>query len=35
MMTLNLCPMPLKKKLDINYTYGSLEKPTETISCGG
>ena len=35
MMTLNLCPMPLKKKLDINYTYGSLEKPlAKEILCG-
>ena len=33
--TLNLCLMPLKKILDINYTYVSLKQPTEKISCGG
>ena len=26
-MTLNICFMPLKKILDINYTYGSLKNP--------
>ena len=29
--TLNLCLMPLKKILEINYTYGSLKQPTEKI----
>ena len=29
MMTLNICLMPLKKILDINYKYGSLKQPTE------
>ena len=28
MMTLNLYLMPLKKILEINYTYGSLKQPT-------
>ena len=27
MMTINLCLMPLKKILEINYTYGSLTQP--------
>ena len=27
MITLNLCLMPLKKILEINYTYGSLTQP--------
>ena len=29
MMTLDLCMIPLKKILDINYSYGSLKQPTE------
>ena len=29
MMTLNLCLIPLKKILDINYTYGFMKQPTE------
>ena len=29
MMTLNLCLIPLKKILEINYTYGSLKQPTK------
>ena len=28
-ITLNLCLMPLKKILEINYTYGYLKQPTE------
>ena len=35
MMTINLYLMPLKKILDINYTYGSLKQPTKKIFCGG
>ena len=27
MMKLNICMMPLKKILEINYTYGSLKQP--------
>ena len=27
MMTINLCLIPLKKIIEINYTCGSLEKP--------
>ena len=27
MMTINLCLMPLKKIIEINYTYGSLTQP--------
>ena len=34
-MTLNLCMMPLKKILEINYTYGSLKKPTEKYPVEG
>ena len=33
-MTLNLCLMPLKKILEINYTYGYLKQQTERY-CGG
>ena len=29
MMKLNLCLITLKEILDINYTYGYLEQPTE------
>ena len=29
MMKLNLCMTPLKKVLDINYTYGYLKQPTK------
>ena len=29
MMALNICLMPLKKVLEINYTHGSLKQPTE------
>ena len=35
MITLNICMIPLKKILEINYTYGSLEKPlAKEIFCG-
>ena len=27
MMEINICLIPLKKILEINYTYGSMEKP--------
>ena len=29
MMTLNICLIPIKKILDIHYTYGSRKQPTD------
>ena len=34
MLKLNLCLMPLNKILEKNYTYVSLGKKRENISCG-